>query len=72
MKGAMAVSDVALDREITTLESEKKMSELALKAHQKSLAAQLKGSMGKDINRTVKKEKKDTFWDKIDKFLKML
>jgi hypothetical protein len=68
----MAVSDVALDREITTLESEKKMSELALKAHQKSLAAQLKGSMGKDINRTIKKEKKETFWDKIDKFLKML
>jgi hypothetical protein len=68
----MAVSDVALDREITTLESEKKMSELALKAHQKSLAAQLRGSMGKDINRTVKKEKKETFWDKIDKFLKML
>lgn len=68
----MVVSDVALDREITTLESEKKMSELALKAHQKSLAAQLKGSMGKDINRTIKKEKKETFWDKIDKFLKML
>jgi hypothetical protein len=68
----MAVSDVALDREITTLESEKKMSELALKAHQKSLAEQLRGSMGKDINRTVKKEKKETFWDKIDKFLKML
>ena len=68
----MAVSDVALDREITTLESEKKMSELALKAHQKSLAAQLKGSMGKDINRTIKREKKETFWDKIDKFLKML
>jgi hypothetical protein len=68
----VAVSDVALDREITTLESEKKMSELALKAHQKSLAAQLKGSMGKDINRTIKKEKKETFWDKIDKFLKML
>ena len=68
----MAVSDVALDREITTLESEKKMSELALKAHQKSLAAQLKGSMGKDINRTIKMEKKETFWDKIDKFLKML
>lgn len=68
----MAVSDVALDREITTLESEKKMSELALKAHQRSLAAQLKGSMGKDIKRMVKKEKKETFLDKIDKFLKML
>ena len=67
------MSNVALDREITTLESEKKMSELALKAHQNSLAEQLRGSMGRDINKTVNKEKKkETFWDKIDKFLKAL
>lgn len=64
------MSNIALEREATTLESEKKMSELALKAHQRSLAAQLKGSMGADINKTVKK--KVTFWDKIDKFLRML
>ena len=64
------MSDIALDREATTLESEKKMSELALKAHQRSLAAQLKGSMGQDINRTVRRKK--TFWDKIDNFLKMI
>ena len=64
------MSNVALDREITTLESEKKMSELALKAHQNALAAQLRGSMGADINKTVKKKK--TFWDKIDKFLRMI
>jgi hypothetical protein len=64
------VSNIALDREATTLESEKKMSELALKAHQRSLAAQLKGSMGQDINRTVRRKK--TFWDKIDNFLKMI
>ena len=65
------MSNVALEREATTLESEKKMSELALKAHQRALAAQLRGSMGEDINKTVKK-KKMTFWDKVDKFLKML
>ena len=64
------MSDIALDREATTLESEKKMSELALKAHQRSLAAQLKGSMGQDIDRTVKR--KMTFWDRIDNFLKMI
>lgn len=64
------MSNIALEREATTLESEKKMSELALKAHQRSRAAQLKGSMGADINKTVKK--KVTFWDKIDKFLRML
>jgi hypothetical protein len=64
------VSNAVLEREATTLESEKKMSELALKAHQRSLAAQLKGSMGHDINRTVKRKK--TFWDKIDKFLRMI
>jgi hypothetical protein len=64
------MNNAAVDREITTLESERKMSELALKAHQNSLAAQLRGSMGKDINRTVKK--KETIWNKIDKFLRML
>ena len=64
------MSNVALQRETTTLESEKKMSELALKAHQMALAEKLRGSMGEDINKTVKKKK--TFWDKIDKFLKML
>jgi hypothetical protein len=66
------MSNVALEREATTLESEKKMSELALKAHQRALAAQLRGSMGEDINKTVKEKKKLTFWDKVDKFLKML
>ena len=66
------MSNVALAREATTLESEKKMSELALKAHQRALAAQLRGSMGEDINKTVKEKKKLTFWDKVDKFLKML
>ena len=65
------MSNIALEREATTLESEKKMSELALKAHQRALAAQLRGSMGEDINKTVKKNKL-TFWDKVDKFLKML
>jgi hypothetical protein len=64
------MSSIEIQREITTLESEKKMSELALKAHQNSLAEQLRGSMGADINRTV--NKKRTFWDKIDNFLKMI
>lgn len=63
------MSNIAIDREITTLESEKKMSELALKAHQNALAAQLRGSMGRDIDKTVKKKK--SFWDKFDNFLKM-
>jgi hypothetical protein len=66
------MSNAALEREATTLESEKKMSELALKAHQRALAAQLRGSMGEGINKTVKEKKKLTFWDKVDKFLKML
>jgi hypothetical protein len=64
------MNNAAVQREMTSLDSERKMSELALKAHQNSLAAQLRGSMGKDINRTVKK--KETIWNKIDKFLRML
>jgi hypothetical protein len=65
------MSNAAIQREATTLESEKKMSKLALKAHQRALAEQLRGSMGEDINKTVKKNKL-TFWDKVDNFLKML
>ena len=63
------MNNAAVDREITTLESERKMSELALKAHQNSLAAQLRGSMGKDINRTVKK--KETIWILVLYFIKL-
>ena len=64
------MNNTAVQREMTSLDSERKMSELALKAHQNSLAAQLRGSMGRDINRTVKK--KETIWNKIDKFLRMI
>jgi hypothetical protein len=59
-----------IDRELMTLESERKMSELALKGQQNKIAEQLRGEMGKDINRTVKK--KLSIWDKIDNFLRML
>ena len=64
------MNNAAVQREMKSLDSERKMSELALKAHQNSLAAQLRGSMGRDINRTVKK--KETIWNKIDKFLRMI
>lgn len=64
------MNNAAVQREMTSLDSERKMSELALKAHQNSLATQLRGSMGRDINRTVKK--KETIWNKIDKFLRMI
>ena len=65
------------DREVTTLESEKRMDALALKGLQHNIAEQLKGSMGKDMNDvlTGKKKVKLTFWAKlkysIDNFLKM-
>lgn len=66
------MSNIALNREITTLESEKRMSELALKAHQNKLAEQLKGSMGKDINKTVKKSFMDKVKAAFDNFLNMI
>ena len=59
-----------IDRELMTLERERKMSALALKGQQNKIAEQLRGEMGKDINRTVKK--KLSIWDKIDNFLRML
>lgn len=66
------MSNITLNREITTLESEKRMSELALKAHQNKLAEQLRGSMGKDINKTVSKSFMNKIRTGIDNFLKML
>ena len=59
-----------IDRELMTLESERKMSALALKGQQNKIAEQLRGEMGKDINRTVKK--KLSIWDRIYNFLRML
>lgn len=59
-----------IDRELTTLESERKMSALALKAHQKQMADKLRGEMGKDINKNVSM----SFWKRVvrgfDNFLK--
>ena len=56
-----------IDRELTTLRSEKRMDTLALKGHQWNIAEQLKGSMGKDMNEvlTGKKKVELTFWAKL-------
>ena len=59
-----------IEKELTTLESERNMSKMALKGHQNRLAEQLRGEMGADINRIVKRKK--SFWDKLDNFLRML
>lgn len=66
-----------IQREIQTLRSEKKMDELALKGHQWSIAEQLNGAMGKDMNDVLsgKKKVEFTFWTKvkyeINNFLKI-
>ena len=56
-----------IDRELTTLRSEKRMDTLALKGHQWNIAEQLKGSMGKDMNEVLsgKKTVELTFWTKL-------
>lgn len=56
-----------LNREIVSLESEKRMDELALKSHQNTIAAMLNGSMGKDMKEVLsgKKKVKFSFWRRI-------
>lgn len=56
-----------LNREIVSLESEKRMDELALKAHQNTIAAMLNGSMGEDMKEVLsgKKKVKFSFWRRI-------
>ena len=59
--------DKELNREITSLESEKRMDELALKGHQYNIAEQLNGAMGKDMTEVLSgnKKVKFSFWRRI-------
>jgi hypothetical protein len=59
--------DKELNREITSLESEKRMDELALKGYQHSIAEQLNGAMGKDMTDVLSgnKKVKFSFWRRI-------
>ena len=57
--------------ELTTLESERKMSALALKGHQRKLADQLRGEMGRDIRKHTEPSFIDRVWRSIDKFLSL-
>ena len=65
----------AMQREIQSLDSERRMDELALKGHQWTIAEQLKGSLGEDMRAVLNGEKqvKFSFWRRIknsfDKFL---
>lgn len=64
-----------LNREIVSLESERRMDELALKAHQNSIARMLNGAMGQDMNDVLsgKKVVKFSFWRRIsNSFYKLL
>jgi hypothetical protein len=67
----------SLSREITTLNSEKKLSEMAIKGQQNELAIKLRGSMGKEIRMTLEQHnEKVGFWKKIkngfDNFLRII
>ena len=67
--------DRTMNRELQTLESEKKMSQMALEGHQWEISQQLKGSMGKDMKDVLegRKQVKFSLWKRIkngfDKFL---
>lgn len=67
--------DKQLEREIISLNSEKKMAEAALKGHQWQMSQQLNGAMGQDMMDvlTGKKVVKFPFWKRvknsINKFL---
>lgn len=56
-----------LEMEITSLESERKMGEMAIRSHQNTISAMLNGSMGQDINDVLsgKKKVKLTFRQKL-------
>ena len=74
-KGAVVMSEI--DRELTSLKSEKRMSEMAIKGYQNELAKKLNGSMGNDMmdvlsgKKFVKLTKWQKFRYKFDNFLKI-
>ena len=66
-----------IDREFTSLKSEKRMSEMAIRGYQNEIANKLNGSMGDDMLDVLsgKKYVKLTKWQKlrykIDNFLNL-
>ncbi len=66
-----------LDREFTSLKSEKRMSEMAIKGYHNEIAEKLNGAMGNDMVDVLagKKFVKLTMWQKlkykVDNFLSL-
>lgn len=58
--------DKQLEKELMSLNGERKMSENAIRGHQWHMSQQLNGSMGKDMLDVLdgKKEVKFTFWQR--------
>jgi hypothetical protein len=70
------MSNIGLAREYATLQSEKKMTEMALKGHQNELANKLRGSMGEDMKKALEPKKENKAWKRFkqssDNFLNLL
>lgn len=64
----------AINRELQTLKSERRMDELALKGYQWSIAQELKGAMGKDMKDVLEGKKKVSFslWERIKNKIRAL
>lgn len=59
--------DSSIERELRSLEGERKMSEVAIRGYQHNIAEQLRSSMGEDIKEVLNGNKKVklSFWQKI-------
>ena len=63
--------DKEMQMEIQTLNSEKRMYELANKGYQNMIAEQLNGSLGDDIKKAFNDSLWNRFLRKLDNILKM-
>lgn len=55
-----------IEKELATLEGERKIAKMALKGHQAMMADKLNGAMGRDIMQAFERKKpKEKFWDKV-------
>lgn len=66
------MSNIELNRELTTLKSEQGISAMVLKGHQNQIANMLNGAMGQDMKDVLSGRKvvKLTFWQKLKYKLK--
>lgn len=72
------MNDSSIEKELRSLDGEKKVGAMAIASNQRKIAEDLNGTMGKDMldilsgKKTIELKKKVVFKNKINKFIKWI